>query len=187
MRPQSSEPISNARLDWLAEFQLADGRKLFFRHVSPDDEPLIASAISTASRQTLLHRFFSPIRKVPPEMLRRMLALDRSHEVCIVGLVEGSEPKLVCGARYVRIEEAEAAEIALPVHDDFQRLGLGEFLLRLLMRMGREDGIRIFEAYVMNSNVRMLKLFEKVAPGHSRRHYEGDVSRVVIELGSKVS
>jgi acetyltransferase len=184
MRPQSSEPIPNAGRNWLAEYQLADGRKLLFRHVSPDDEPLIAAAISTASRQTLLHRFFSPIRRVSPEMLRRMLAIDHAREVCVVGLVEGDEPRLVCGARYVRLERPGSAEIALTVHDEFQRRGLGEFLLRLLMRMGREDGIRIFEAYVMNSNAAMLRLFEKVAPGHSRRHYEGDVSRIVIELSN---
>lgn len=183
-KPQPSTGNSTAGESWLAEYQLADGRKLLFRHVCPDDEPLIAESIATASRETLLHRFFSPIRRVSPEMLRRMLAIDRSREVCIVGLVEGDDPKLVCGARYVRLERPGTAEVAITVHDQFQRRGLGEFLLRLIIKMGRTDGLRTFEAYVMNSNVAMLKLFARVAPGHSRRHYEGDVSRIVVDLES---
>jgi ribosomal protein S18 acetylase RimI-like enzyme len=182
--PQSPDSISGPQQPWLAEFQLADGRRLYFRHVVPEDEPLMAAAISTASRQTLLHRFFSPIRKVSPEMLRRMLAIDRSKETCIVGFLVDGAPKLVCGARYVRLKQPGMAELALTVHDDFQRHGLGEFLLKLLMRMGQAEGIRFFEAYVMNSNGPMLKLFQKVAPKHSRSHYEGDVSRIVIDLES---
>jgi acetyltransferase len=168
---------------WLAEVSLPDGRVVHFRHVQPDDQPQIEDAIRSASRETLLHRFFSPIRRVSPERLRKMLTIDRAQEACIVGVVEeNGGVRIVCGARYVRQPKPRAAEIALTVHDHFQRRGLGTFLLKRLIRLGRSDGIRWFEAYVMSSNVAMLRLLQNVVPAGASWHEAGDVHRIVIDL-----
>jgi RimJ/RimL family protein N-acetyltransferase len=178
-------PSDTNRMDeaWLGELRLADGTVVRFRHVRPEDEPLITGAIRTASRETLLHRFFSPIRSVSPEMLRRMLGFDRSSELCIVGVVEKPDSmRIVCGARYVRLPRPGAAEIALTVHDDFQRRGLGTFLLKLLTQLAVADGIRRFEADVMGSNEKMLGIFRKLAPDRSGWRRLGDVYHVVIDL-----
>src|SRR5258708_5859239 len=84
---------------WLAAWPLANGSVVRFRYVCPDDEPFITEAIRTASRETLLHRFFSPIRSVAPDLLRRMLAIDRTREMCVVGVVEeNGATRVVCGA-----------------------------------------------------------------------------------------
>ena len=172
--------------EWLAELPLTGGPIVRFRHVRPDDEPFIAEAIRTASRETLLHRFFSPIQSVSPGLLRRMLAIDRTKETCIVGVVtERGTARIICGARYVKLRPG-AAEIALTVHDDFQRRGLGEFLVRLLARLARAEGIQWFEAEVMASNHKMLKLFKKVAP-RSSGHWTGDVNHIVIDLQTVTS
>lgn len=81
------------QVEWLAARTLANGTVVRFRYVRPEDEPLISDAIRTASRETLLHRFFSPIRSVAPELLRQMLALDAAREKCIVGVTEGDFSK----------------------------------------------------------------------------------------------
>lgn len=175
--PRIGEP------EWLADWPLADGSLVRFRHVRPDDEPLVTEAIRTASRETLLHRFFSPIRSVSPDQLRAMLAIDRANQTCIVGLVQINDTtRLICGARYVRLPGPEAAEIALTVHDDFQRRRLGAFLLQLLSRLAIADGIRWFEADVMNSNRKMLNLFTKLAPVQTRTRRMGDVTHLEFEV-----
>jgi acetyltransferase len=169
--------------EWLAELPLTGGPLVRFRHVRPDDQPFITEAIRTASRETLLHRFFSPIRSVSPDMLRQMLSIDRTKETCIVGVAEESgDARIVCGARYVKLPRAEAAEFAITVHDDFQRRGLGTFLLRLLAGLARAEGIRQFEADVMDSNQKMMNLFRKATT--SRRGWQrmGDIHHVVLEL-----
>lgn len=173
--------------EWLAEWLLMDGAVVRFRHVRPEDEPFIREAIRTASRETLLHRFFSPIRSVSPDQLRRMLAIDRTKEVCVVGVVQTKDAmRIICGARYVRLPRPHAAEVAVTVHDDFQRRGLGEFLLRLLARLAIGDGIRWFEADVMNSNRKMLNLFTKFAPNHTRTRRMGDVTHLEFAIAEVV-
>jgi RimJ/RimL family protein N-acetyltransferase len=167
----------------LAELSLAGGPVIRFRHVCPEDESLITEAIRTASRQTLLHRFFSPIRSVSPDQLRRMLAIDRANEVCIVGVItEHNVTRIICGGRYVRLSKPAAAEIAITVHDEFQYRGLGTFLLRLLARLAVTDGIRTFEADVMSSNRKMSNLFRKLAPNLTAARRMGDVIHFVFNV-----
>ena len=181
--PANSEPPPPADQDWLATCPLTDGRIVRFRHVSPDDQPLITEGIRTASRETLLHRFFSPIRSVAPDMLRGMLAIDRTQGMCVVGVVEeNGVNRIICGARYVRLPEPGRAEIAFTVHDDYQHRGLGTFLLKLLAKLAGPEGIRWFEADVMNSNQKMLNLFRKVVPGLTKQRRMGDVQHVMFEV-----
>lgn len=174
--------------EWLAELSLIEGPIVRFRLVRPEDEPLVTEAIRTASRETLLHRFFSPIRSVSPDQLRRMLVIDRANELCMVGVTNAKGiTRIICGARYVRLPKPHTAEIALTVHDDFQHRGLGTFLLQLLTRLAVADGIRSFEADVMTSNRKMLNLFTKLVPDHTRRRQMGDVNHLTFELSKVVA
>ena len=179
------EPNRASNPGWLAELPLPGGPLVRFRHVRPEDQPLVTGAIRTASRETLLHRFFSPIRSVAPDQLRRMLAIDQTKELCIVGVVSANDAaRIVCGARYVRLPRAGTAEIAFTVHDDFQRRGLCTFLLQLLTRLAVADGIRRFEADVMTSNQKMLNLFRKLVPDHTRTRQMGDVLHIAFEVST---
>lgn len=171
--------------EWLAEFLITGGPVVRFRHVCPNDEPLVREAIRTASPETLLHRFFSPIRSVSPEMLRQMLAIDRSNETCIVGVTEeNGAARIICGARYVKLPGGSSAEFAVTVHDDFQRRGLGRFLLRLLAELASAEGLRQFEADVMNSNQKMLNLFRQATSSRAGWQRTDDIHHVILDLAS---
>ena len=140
-------PRKASHREWLSEFALTDGPTVRFRRVRAEDEPLIAAAINSSSRETLLHRFFSPIRSIAPDQLRRMLEFDVTRETCIVGVLDAhSGRRIVCGARYVKLSRPRAAEIALTVHDDFQHRGLGSRLLRLLAQLAWAEQVEWFEA-----------------------------------------
>src|ERR1043166_1138509 len=182
---RSTETPMAGHEEWVAELPLAGGPVVRFRHVRPEDEPFIVEAIRTASRETLLHRFFSPMRSVSPDLLRQMLSIERAKEACLVGVVsERGAVQIICGARYVKLRPG-AAEIALIVHDDFQRRGLGAFLLKLLARLAQGGGIRWFEAEVLASNHNMLQLFKKLAPRASG-HWTGDVYHIVMDVQTVV-
>jgi len=181
--PPSAEAQSPHSPEWLAELALASGPLVRFRHACPADEPLLAAAINSASRETLLHRFFSPIRSVAPDQLHRMLVFDASRETCIVGLTEGNAaPRLVCGARYVKLPKPRTAEIALTVHDDFQHCGLGTFLLRLLAQLAQAEDLEWFEAEVLSTNRKMLSLFRKLSRGQAAGQWTGDVYHLRLPI-----
>lgn len=155
---------------------LRDGTTIRFRAVAPDDEEMIADAIRTASRDTLLHRFFIPLRTVPREELRRLLTIDPATGFCLVGEVEqGGVRKLICGARYMRLQESHKAEIALTVHDTVQGQGLGTAMLKKLEEVAREDGISTFVAHVLPTNEAMLRLIRRVAPRRRSRLHAAEV------------
>jgi acetyltransferase len=164
--------------------RLADGGEITLRPVRPEDQPAVADAIRTASRETLLHRFFTPLRALAPEELHRLLHIDPAREYCVVG--EVADGRIVCGARYVRMPVSGRAEIALTVHDDFQRRGLGRHLLRHLIRQGRADGIHTFVADVMADNSGMLKLLRDMAP-HRHADFGAGVCHVEFDLNDAVT
>lgn len=179
-----SETIGNVSTqEWLGAHRLPDQRLVRFRRIQSSDEALITTAINSASPETLLHRFFSPVRQVSPEMLRRMLSFDPQRETCIVGLVETTTaPRLICGARYVRLAATGWAEIALTVHDDFQRAGLGIFMLRLLARLAVQDDVKFFTAEVLSSNDKMLRLLRKISAGGGQGAWSGEVYHAEIPI-----
>lgn len=161
---------------------LVSGEEIRFRPVTPDDEPLIAEAIRTASPQTLLHRFFTPLRGLPSAELRRLLTIDPTRAACIVGeLATFAGKRIVCGARYVRLADPSVAEIALTVHDDFQGQGIGTFMLRHLVQLGRADGIRKFVADILATNTPMLRLVQRIAPKRRSTFADG-VCHVEFDL-----
>ena len=115
--------------------------------------------------------------------MKRLLTIDPARETCIVGeLATPDGRRIVCGARFVRdTTDPAVAEIALTVHDDFQRRGLGGFLLSHLIEVARRDGIRAFVADVLATNTAMIRLLQKIA--HRRRSSYGDgVCRVEFDL-----
>jgi len=111
-----------------------------------------------------------------------MLTIDPAREFCIVGEVKGpGVPRIICGARYVRLKDPAVAEIALTVHDDFQHQGIGRCLLRLLVERGRMDGIRTFVADVLATNTPMLRLLQEIAPKR-RSSFADGVSHVEWDI-----
>jgi hypothetical protein len=55
-------------------------------------------------------------------------------------------------------------------------------MLKLILQLACREGIRTVEAWVLNSNDAMFGLLRKAAPGHTRKHLDGDVDHVIIKM-----
>jgi len=153
---------------------LADGATVVLRPIRPEDEGALTALYDRLSPLTAYQRFFTVMRRLPPDWAHILANVDYDRRMAIVALGPGD---VVIGvARYAYEPTADEAEIAIVIEDPWQGRGLGRALLGDLLTYARGKGIRRFRAYVLVDNVRMLKLLKRVATVVERRTESGVVS-----------
>ena len=141
-----------------------DGLKVSFRPVQPSDEGLLKELFYSHSAETVLHRYFTPLKHLPQEQVQRFVTLDYENDMALVGLIsfEGRQ-KLIAVARYFRDRATTEAEVALTLHDDYQKRGIGTYLMRYLAKVAADHGITTFRADVLTGNAGMMRVFQKLS------------------------
>jgi RimJ/RimL family protein N-acetyltransferase len=100
--------------------------------------------------------------------------VDFSRTLSIVGLVrEMGEGRIIAEARFVREPHGPVADVAFVVDEQYQGSGIATFMLKVLIRRGKERGLQGFKADVLSSNKAMLKVFEKSGLAVEARLVEG--------------
>lgn len=165
--------------------RLRSGISVVIRPVRPDDRQRIVDAFHKLETQTVYTRFFSAKRELTPADLGRIEASDFVRAVTLVAsLGEGADEIIIGGGAYTVIDrpgEPLAAELSFTVEEDYQGQGLSTIFMDLLARIGRERGVRRFEADVMAGNQSMLKVFERSGLP-MRTRVEGGVVHVTLDL-----
>jgi len=160
--------------------RLRDGTPITIRPISRCDLRLERAFVAALSPQSRYQRLLSG-RKLQPGELRRLTDIDYGHELALVAVatIEGRE-QLLGEARYVRDDSlgAGTAEFAIVVGDRWQGHGLGETLLRRLLRAASDDGIAVLAGITLSDNHRMIALGRKL--GFRARREAGSAS--VTEL-----
>ncbi len=159
---------------------LRDGSYVWIRPIRPEDEPRLTEFYDRLSRHTAYQRFFTVMRRLPPDWAhffanvdyRRRMALVAEHE-------EGGTLELIGVGRYEPSDEADTAELAFVVQDGWQGRGLGTILLEDILRAGESRGIHRFRAYVLADNTRMLDLLNRFTEVERRTLEDGVVGFVV--------
>ena len=134
---------------------LAGGEQVRIRPVRPDDAPLTAAGFERLDPASRRLRFFSPMPRLSPSLLRWMVNVDhRDHEALIALAADGPDAGALIGvARYVRLrDDPSAAEVSVTVCQFRRRQGMGTALLRALRLAALANGIEWFTGEVMGEN-----------------------------------
>ncbi len=162
---------------------LKDGTKVHIRPIKPEDEPLLHEAVAAMSERTVYFRFFSPLKRIPDALAHRLAVVDYNDRFALVATTHrptGNE-RILGVARYDRVANADVAEVAVAVVDEFQRRGLGGALLAILARVARKHGIKSFSLIVLPENQQMLGLLRKMGWIHHAK-LSGGVYDISFDL-----
>ncbi|MCU0784351.1 MAG: GNAT family N-acetyltransferase [Verrucomicrobia bacterium] len=145
-----------------ATYLMPDGTQVIFRPIHPTDEPLMRELFYALSQQTMYYRFMSNQRIVSRRQIQDFVYIDHRDDVALVGTLPAAHGEdVIALGNYYLDPKSNRAEVAFVVHDQWQRRGIGTFLLRQLIRIARRNGIRGFTAEVLTENRGMQAVFNK--------------------------
>jgi len=153
--------------DSATRFELSNGSSVTVRHIRPTDAGLLVEMFRKLSARSRRLRFHAYTENVPQERIWReavaMSDLDPTLQAALVAVSNDNDHEQIVGvARFARsTPEAIEAEAAVVVRDDFQRMGLGTHLLKLLVPLAESLGIRQLTGWVSAENRHMLHVIGK--------------------------
>lgn len=162
---------------------LRDATPVRIRAVRADDLERERSFCDGLSPQTRYLRLMSGRGLLPGE-LERWTAIDPLREIALVAVAarDGRDEQLGV-ARCVRdADDPTACDFAIVVADRVQHQGLGEALLRTLMRAAADAGIARFAGITLSENRGMLALARRLGLRIRRDAGDATVTRLEADL-----
>lgn len=153
-------------------FTTRDDLEVLYRPIHPDDDDKILEFYYSLSRETIYFRFFSGRKNVPKSRIRDYTHIDYEQNFALV--VE-YENKIIGIGHYIITDTPETAEMAVVMHDDWQRRGIGTHFLRYIISIAKERGIKHITATVLLENYKIMKTIEKLGFKFSKKLEEGDL------------
>jgi GNAT superfamily N-acetyltransferase len=145
------------------------------RPIALADAQAFRAFVERLSPESRYERFQYVVKEVSPALLRLLMPTDPRKHVALAAFEGG---QVVGEARYVR--EADGAEFAIAVADEFRRRGVGKQLFQTLLGQARRDGLKRLDGEVLAWNRAMLGFVEQ--QGFRVRSHPGDARLLRIEF-----
>jgi acetyltransferase len=165
---------------YIQPYTSKQGEEFLIRPIRPEDEPKLVKFHETLSEQSVYLRYFRAFKldqRVAHGRLTRICFVDYDRDMVLV--VE-KEDAIVGVGRLSKARTRNEAEFALLIADAYQRHGLGSELLRRLLDIGRTEGVAVVTAYILDQNLGMKHISEKL--GFHFVRDEPSVLKAMIEL-----
>lgn len=163
-------------------FTMPSGREITVRELRPEDADSLVDLFYHLSPETLYRRFHAVLTNLPEDRVRKLVTdladIDPEQEAALLALHEDTA---VGVARFHRVPGTADAESAIVVRDDYQREGLGTFLLALLRDRALEMDIRHLVAIVHAHNHPILKVVNRSGLNVGWRFEQGE-SYLAVDL-----
>ncbi|MFQ5675364.1 MAG: GNAT family N-acetyltransferase [bacterium] len=165
-------PVSTRRFTYPSyyrrEWRMKDGSAVVIRPIRPPDEPQMVEFHRSLSMSTVYLRYFSSMKlstRTRHERLARICRIDYQREIVLVADYKNPRHRknqIIAVGRLSRLQNSNAAEIAVLVTDSCQGKGLGTEILNRLLHIGRAAQIERVIAEILPENAVMKKINEKL-------------------------
>jgi RimJ/RimL family protein N-acetyltransferase len=131
---------------------LADGTRLRFRSIGPEDRDGLLRLFARLSPESRYRRFLSPKHALTARELTYLTDIDHvDHEA--IAAIDQRDGSIIGIARYVRIaDRSRVADVACAVADDMQNMGVGTELAERMVRRARSNGFTLLTATTLWEN-----------------------------------
>jgi acetyltransferase len=154
--PHAAAPAVDA---WSEQWVLGDGSCVTVRPIRPEDAAIEQAFVRGLSQDSRYSRFMGEVCELSPAMLERFTHNHFPDDYALIVTASGGGvEKEIAVARYIRLEDGRRCEFAIAVADEWQHHGIGARLMKAIMKVAREAGVRYMEGYVLAGNDKMLDL-----------------------------
>ncbi|MBI4423608.1 MAG: GNAT family N-acetyltransferase [Elusimicrobia bacterium] len=136
--------------------------EVLFRPIKPTDERRLKDLFYSQSWQTTYRRFGIPLKRLSEQQFQELVSIDYRNSMAIAGFVrQGVRERMIAVGRYYADPQGGLAEAAFTVHDDYQGLGIGTFLVDYLAWIAKGRGLEGFHAEIGGANRRMERVLTR--------------------------
>jgi acetyltransferase len=154
-------------LQYVSPWTMKDGNQVVIRPIRPEDEPLMVKFHETLSDNSVYLRYFCSLslsRRVAHERLLRICFGDYDREMALVAERTDpatGEPRIIAVGRMNKLHGKNEAEVAVLVSDQYQKLGLGNELLRRVLQIARDEKLSQVSAEMLPDNIGMQIIMKR--------------------------
>jgi acetyltransferase len=174
-------------LQYVSTWTMKNGNQVTIRPIRPEDEPLMVKFHQTLSDQSVYLRYFCSLslsRRVEHERLLRICfgGYDREMVLVTERIDLATEERRIIGVgRMNKLHARNEAEVAVLVSDQYQKLGLGNELLRRVIQIARDERVSRISAEMLPDNIAMQIITKRL--GFRVHANEGPMSvRAFLDL-----
>lgn len=151
--------------EYKSRIKLKNGKTMSVRPLLPSDEIAYRNFLYSLEERTIYYRFFHNINVFTRQMAQKHWAnLDYRKNISLACVVRYKGDKQIMAMGTYAGVDAEQAEVAFMVREDFQGMGIASYLLQELEKIALANGYRVFSATVLADNAAMLQVFTKRYP-----------------------
>jgi acetyltransferase len=170
---------------YVSEWQLRDGTPILIRPILPEDEPMMAKLHAALSESSVHFRYFGLVKleeRVAHERLVRMCFTDYDREIAIIGVrnsPETKEDEIIAVGTLIKEHDVNEAEFAMLVRDQWQGHGLGTHFMKLLLDIGRKEGVDQIFGLILRDNYAMQRVCKNIG---YKLHFDEDAEAVEARI-----
>jgi RimJ/RimL family protein N-acetyltransferase len=189
MKPELAIQID--KINYRVNETFIDGREFTIRSIRPSDKHNLEECMGHLSPQSRYYRFFTPKKELTEKELTYFTEIDFSSQIGLIAVIIENGKEIPIGfAEYFVSHSAsrsadlepKTAEAAFAVEEEFQGHGVATKLLKHLVTLAMNDGIKEFTCLVMSENSKMRELLSNCGLQILNSEYEPGALNIHVRL-----